>query len=233
MTVKFIGVLLCAVAYAFALKADEITVGGSGAVMAKVDLVKMSFDVTSLNRDLDAGFAELTEKNAALSSALKDAGALPQEIRVSTISLSPQHSYSSAKRSFEGYRQSCSFTLSFPLDMTRVQTFYKAIVGTKCGEDISVQFLVKDDRAYRAEAKKLAVKDARETAELLTEAAGVKLGKVENIVYNAGRIEPLHRNAPVMKLAYAPEDGNGLSMATTEVGDVRIEESVVVIWTIE
>lgn len=217
------------------LNGAEITVGGSGVVRAKADLVKMSFDVTSLNRDLDVGLAELKAKNAALSAALKDAGATPEEIRVSNISLSQNYSYAKGTRQFEGYRQSCSFKLTFSLDMARVQTFYKAIAGTKCGEEIAVQFLIKDNGAYRAEAKKLAVRDARATAELLTETAGVKLGKVESIVYNAGRVEPLRRNGAAMKLAFAPEAeaADGLSMASDEVGDILICEDVVIIWTIE
>lgn len=214
------------------LHGAEITVGGSGTVKAKADLVKMSFDVTSLNRDLDDGFAELKAKNAALSEALKAAGATAEEIRVSTISLSQQYNYGKI-RTFEGYRQSCSFTLTFPLDMVRVQTFYKAIVGTKCGEEISVQFLIKDDSAFRAEAKKLAVRDARATAELLAEAAGVTLGKVESIVYHAGSVRPLRQNGNFRKLAYAPEPGDGLSMASDEVGDILISEEVGIIWTIE
>lgn len=215
------------------LHGAEITVGGSGTVKAKADLVKMSFDVTSLNRDLDDGFAELKAKNAALSEALKAAGATAEEIRVSNISLSQNYNYIKGSRQFEGYRQSCSFTLTFPLDMVRVQTFYKAIVGTKCGEEISVQFLIKDNSAFRAEAKKLAVRDARATAELLAEAAGVTLGKVESIVYHAGSVRPLRQNGAVMKLAYAPEAGDGLSMASDEVGDISISEEVVIIWTIE
>lgn len=229
---RIFAALLCALVWGETVRADEMTVGGSGIVKAKADLVKMSFDVTSLNRDLDAGVAELKAKNAALTEALKAAGATPEEIRVSNISLSQQYNYGKS-RTFEGYRQSCSFRLTFALDMSRVQAFYKAIAGTKCGEEISVQFLIKDDRAYRAEAKKLAVRDARETARLLAEAADVKLGKVESIVYNAGHVQPFRRNGSAMKLAFAPEAEDGFSMASNEVGEILVSEEVVVVWAID
>lgn len=215
-----------------AIQADEITVGGKGVVRARPDRVSMTFDVGSLNANMDAGFAELKAKNEAVSAALSAAEVKSEEIKISNIRLSPQYNYGSSRgRNFEGYKQTCTFVISIPLDMQRVQAIYKAIVATKAGEEISLNFFIADDKNYRKEAKRLAVKDAKETAETLAEAAGVKLGKVEEISYGAGGVTPLRNNMVMAKMAFASApDSDGMGMVTSEVDDILISESVVVIW---
>lgn len=230
---KFIAlIIVCGLGYsAFS---EEITVGGKGVVKAKPDMIQLRFDVSSLNKDLDVGLADLKAKNAAITSALTSVGVEKSEIKVSNISMNAQYSYGSMKgRTLEGYKQSCAFMINIALDMDRAQSIYKAIVGTKCGEEISFSFYIKDEKPYRNEAKKLAVANARETAALLAEAAGVSLGKVEEISYNAGGATPLRRANMVMaKMEFEPES-DGLGMASSDIEDISIQESVVIIWELK
>lgn len=228
-------VAFCAVIVTPSLYAEEISVGGTGIVKAQPDRIAMRFEVATLERDMAAGMARLVQNNAAISVALNDVGVEASEIKVSQISLNPQYKYSSSSgRSFEGYRQSCNFTIDIPLDMLRMQKIYRAIVATKCGEEINLSFYIKDEKPYRTEAKKRAVADARESAETLAAAAGVSLGKVEEISYNAGSVAPLRRNVMLAKAAaYDMAEPNGLGLVSDGLDDITITESVVVIWQIK
>lgn len=214
--------------------ASTITVSGKGTVRARPDLVQLSFEVSTLNKEMDQGFAQLKAKNEAVGAALKAIGVKESEIKVSNIRMNPEHTYGSARgRTFEGYKQTCSFVISIPLDMDRVQTIFKTIVGTKASEDISMNFLIKDEKPYRTEAKKKAVKDAMETAATLAEAGGLTLGKVEEISYGAPSVTPLRRNGMMLAkaAAYSIESDDGMGMASSEVDDIILTESVTMIFS--
>lgn len=228
-------VALGAVVITSSLHAEEIVVGGAGVVKAQPDRIAMRFEVATLDRDMAEGMSKLVQNNAAVSVALREVGVEEREIKVSQISMNPQYSYSSASgRSLEGYRQSCNFTIDIPLDMLRMQKIYQAIVGTKCGEEINLSFYVKDEKPYRTEAKKRAVADARATAETLAAAAGVSLGKVEEIAYNAGSEQPLRRNVMLAKaVGYAADEANGLGLVSSDLNDITITELVVITWQIK
>lgn len=228
-------VALGAVVMGLSLHAEEITVGGTGVVKAQPDRIAMRFEVATLDGDMAAGMAKLVQNNAAISVALGEVGVEPSEIKVSQISLNPQYKYSSSSgRSLEGYRQSCNFTIDIPLDMLRMQKIYRAIVATKCGEEINLSFYIKNEKPYRTEAKKRAVADARESAETLAAAAGVSLGKVEEISYNAGSIQPLRRNVMLAKaVGFAADEANGLGLVSNDLNDITLTESVVITWQIK
>ena len=115
-------------------------------------------------------------KNQALAVALSAAEVAENEIKISNIRMTPQYNYGSKSgRNFEGYLQSLTYVVTVALDMERVQKIYKAIVDTKAGEDISLRFFIEKDCEYRKEAKSLAIKDARTTAEILADAAEIAL----------------------------------------------------------
>lgn len=215
-----------------AVWASEITVGGKGVVKARPDRVSLTFEVSTLNMKSDVGFAALKAKNETLAAALTEAQVKADEMKISNLRMNPQYEYGSMGRTFKGYRQAVTYVVTIELDMDRVQKIYKTIAETKTGEEISLDFFIGDDRKYRSEAKRLAVKDAKATAELLAEASGVKLGKVEEISYQAGEFSPLRRNAMTAKLAFAPES-DGMGLATTAVDDIVISENVIVVWTID
>lgn len=230
---KNLFVMIVAAGLSSATWAKAITVGGTGVVKARPDSVSLTFEVSVVDKRMEDAFAKLKEKNEALAAALGVAEVRAEEIKISNLRMNPQYSYSSMSgRTFEGYRQACTYVVTIPLDMVRVQSIYRAVVGTKAGEEISLNFFIADDRPHRDEAKRRAVKDAMGTAELLAEAAGVTLGRIEEISYQAGGVMSLMSNAAMAKLALSPS-ADGMGLASTEVDDIVISESVVIIRTIE
>lgn len=230
---KNLFVMIVAAGLSSATWANAITVGGTGVVKARPDCVSLTFEVSVVDKRMEDAFAKLKEKNEALAAALGAAEVRAEEIKISNLRMNPQYSYGSMSgRTFEGYRQACTYVVTLPLDMVRVQSIYRAVVGTKAGEEISLNFFIADDRPHRDEAKRRAVKDAMGTAELLAEAAGVTLGRIEEISYQAGGVMPLRSNAAMAKLALSPS-ADGMGLASTEVDDIVISESVVIIRTIE
>lgn len=229
---KFIGMMFVA-GLSAAAWANSISVGGTGVVKARPDRVSLTFEVSVTDKRMDAAFDALKAKNEDLATALAGVEVRADEIKISNIRMNPQYSYNSMSgRTFDGYRQACTYVVTIPLDMGRVQSIYRAVVATKAGEEISLNFFIADDRPHRDEAKRLAVKDALATAELLAEAAGVKLGRIEEISYQANGVMPLRNNAAMAKLALSPT-ADGMGLATTEVDDVLISESVVLIRQID
>lgn len=132
--------------------------------------------------------AEALSENAALAEDLIDglveAGVDRGDVRTSELSVSPQLG---PDGTIIDYRVTNRVTATLH-DIDRAGELIDGAAAA-AGDAIrvrSLSFSVSDDSALRAEARADAVAQARAQAEQLAEAAGVKLGKVREIVESPG-----------------------------------------------
>ncbi len=112
-----------------------------------------------------------------------------------------------------GYRATCSFTAGFDYDKKILSKCLEAVASSEC--EWRVSFSLKDRSASKRVTEK-AVVAARESAETIAHAAGVKLGKLVKVDY-----APSHGGGRVM-LMRAAYDG----AAGAEPEEIEVSESV-------
>jgi uncharacterized protein len=162
--------------------ARTITVNGEGRASAVPDMAVISIGVQT---DGDTAAGALRENSAAMKATidkLKELGVANKDIQTSGLSVNPRYDYKQDRSNprIIGYVASNTVTVRLRnlddagavIDQT-VQSGANSLGG--------ISFVFADPKPLYAAARKDAVKDAKAKAELLTEAAGVDLGRLMTI----------------------------------------------------
>lgn len=144
--------------------------------------------------------------NATLMTAVFDeleaAGIPKSDITTSQLSLQPQYDYRNRnKPTIKGYEARNTVTVKSD-DIEQVGPMLDALVRAGVNNINQVKFSVKEPKSAMDKARKDAIREAKEKAEGMAEAAGVKLGPLLSInESNRGGYTP----KPVMMRASAME----------------------------
>lgn len=182
--------ILCAVlllAVAVPAKAADhqnsaIVVTGEGTVSAVPDMAEITAGVQT--RAATAREA-LDQNNAAMTKvidALKKAGIADKDVQTTQLSVSPvyQRNSSAGARRPDSYQVSNSVLVRVRA-LSKIGTLLDALVGAGANNLGSVRFLIARPQPLMDEARRRAVADAERRAKQLADAAGVHLGRVEQI----------------------------------------------------
>ncbi len=151
-----------------------VITSGEGLVSKKPDLALISVGVDSKESTAAAAQQDLAAKAGKLIARVKALGLADKDINTSGYFVGPNYVSSNT---IDGYRASEQLRLKWH-DVDTVGKALDALVQEGGGTQISVGFTLADPKATQAEARSLAVGDARSRAQAMAGAAGVKLGKV-------------------------------------------------------
>jgi uncharacterized protein len=131
-----------------------------------------------------AGVDEALQTNSArmdaIIAALKAQGIADADLQTSNFSVQPQYDFEKETRDIVGYWVNNSLAVTLR-DLNQVGTALQAALDAGANTVNDLRFTIDNSEALQAEARALAVADARRRAETLAEAAGVKLGAALDI----------------------------------------------------
>jgi len=130
--------------------------------------------VDSKQNTASAAQQDLATKASKLIARAKALGIADKDINTSGYFVGPNYSQSGT---IDGYRASEQLRLKWH-DVDTAGKALDALVQEGGGTQISVGFTLADPKSAQAEARTLAIGDARSRAQAMAGAAGVKLGKV-------------------------------------------------------
>lgn len=175
-----------------------INVVGNGEVTAVPDIATFSFSVKAEGADATAAQAKSAEAMKAVNDYLKGEGVEEKDIKTTGYNLNPKYTYEERPCAMgmwcpPGEQKQDGFEV-YQTVTVKVRDTAKAGnlltgVGSKGATDISgLGFTLDDDEKYKADARKLAIEDAKAQAEALAEQLGVRLvemtGYYEESPYN-------------------------------------------------
>jgi len=152
-----------------------VITSGDATVSRKPDLALISAAVESKQSSASAAQSDLAAKAAGLIARAKALGIADKDINTSGYSVGP--SYAPNTGTIDGYRAFEGLVLKWH-NVDTVGKTLDALVQEGGATQISVGFTLADPKAAQAEARSLAIGDARSRAQAMAAAAGVKLGKV-------------------------------------------------------
>jgi len=204
-----------------------IVVDGSGEAHATPDNASLSLAIQTTGRtaaQASSTNADLASKVvAALKSKLGDKGI----VSTGGYSLNPEYDQRPGreKPSIIGYTAQNSITVETgQLDL--IGELIDAAIGAGANSVNYLNFSLKNDADARAKAITIATKDAREQAQALAEALGVKLGKVLKAT-TVSEPQPIRMERPMMAMAK-------MSAPTpVEPGQISVPASVALTYEIE
>lgn len=196
-----------------------ITVHGTGKASTVPDTAMFTFGVNTKRKNA-ADASEVNHRQMReLIAALKGAGVADEDIQTSQISLYPNYDESTSEP--DGYQATSSVTVNVSLAKAGAALEAAVAAGANQVDGPSLSKAA-TDRLYD-DALRAAVAEARERAEVLAAAAGVKVGEVISITEGS---EPSGPIPYAYDLAASPE------RAAIEPGKQDIEAQVTVTFAI-
>ena len=152
-----------------------ILTSGDAIVSKKPDLAIVSAGVESQQSTAAAAQSDLASKAGRLISRIKALGVPDSDLNTSGYWVGPV--YSPGGQTITGYRASEQLSAKWH-NVDNVGKALDAIVQEGGATNVSVSFTLADPKSAQAEARTLAIADARSKAAAMASAAGVKLGQV-------------------------------------------------------
>lgn len=181
-----LGLVMVAVAPAAAQELPDVpslTASGTGVAYGTPDIVTINIGVTSrADKPADALTANNTDMEAVIA-AIAAAGVDEADIATSGFSINPVYSddYSSREGpQVVAYEVTNQLTIRIR-DISQSGAVLNLVVEAGANQINGISFDIDEPQALQDEALRLAIADARRTAEVMADAAGVTLGGVLSV----------------------------------------------------
>ena len=206
-----------------------IRVRGSARVSAAPDWVEIHFDLESREYKYSDCIKKLGYKTETLRSELVAVNLEKDSLKTADFSVETDFEWINKRHVFRGYKAHHNMVVAFPFDKDYLNKVL-AVLGTTASEaSFRVIFKIKDPEPFRQQAIADAVKNCREKAEVLAQAAGVALGELIEIDYSWSEVRFESR----MELrSMVMEDTMESPAYDIEPDDINISDSVTAIWAI-
>jgi uncharacterized protein YggE len=235
--VKFLKVLTLTLALALMLipfsalaeGSPEVTVNGTGIVTMKPDTATIVLGVSETAKGAVQAQSTVNKKIEAIKKALIKAGVKEADIAIGDLSVWGNYDYSDGQdQKLVGY--TASHTLSITAsDMDKVGPLIDASLTAGANQLQGVTFSVKNNDDAYDKALKLAVEKAREKAEVMAAAAGLKLGAIMTLTEGTD-----YGYGPIVNAKYAEADMSaGAAPTQIDTGMVTISATVTVVFGLE
>lgn len=156
---------------------DAITLTGKGEVTAKPDIARLSLGVVIDAKDVVRAQSENTSRMNSIIASLKKGGIDEKDMKTMNYSIYPQYDYTDGQQRLIGYQVSQNLEVKIR-DLTKVGSVLELAGTLGANQVYGIQFDIDDPDLLEAEARALAIDDAREKADVLAKQLGVKVIRV-------------------------------------------------------
>lgn len=214
---------------AYAEAPSIIRVSGEGEVNVTPDIAFLQVGASAQADTAQKAQAETTTKINAIRGVLNAAGIKKEDIKTTELSLYPIIDYGkNNKQSIRGFNSQQSYRVK----VRKVDTVGDLVTKiTAAGANISggISFALDNPKPAQDEARKLAVGDAKQKAQLYAAAAQVKLGRILSIT------DVMNDTTPIVAYEAMADGASAKHMAqapTVEQGQMSISSGVTMVFAI-
>lgn len=163
-------------------KQNLFTVTGTAEVNAVPDTAMVSLGVNKNGPTAEAAKEEVNKIINRITTDLKNQGVDEKEIKTTNFNVNPDYDYTNGRQTPKGY----SVSANIEVKLKSVERANAAIdTATKDGATQvgNVQFVINDEQQKTLEdqARKEAIKKAKEKARSIADAAGIHLGRIVDV----------------------------------------------------
>lgn len=172
----------------------SMSVNGIGTVTIVPDIATINIGVRSESEVVTDALDGNTSQANAIARVLKQLGIEDKDIQTSNFNIYPSERYDPMTGQVEGRYYVVENTVNVTVrDLSSLGQVLNAVVEAGANSIYGITFNVDDRSAAVAEARELAIQEAKAKAEVIAEAAGVQLGEIINIsVYESGMSVPYY-----------------------------------------
>lgn len=201
---------------------DTITIEGQGKVTSVPDIATIDLGVLTSNIKVAEAQQENVKKMNNLTNRLKQIGIEEKDMKTAQYTIYPRYDYTAGRSEIVAYDVQQTLNVKIR-DLTKLSTVLQAAAEVESNQIGGLNFTVDEPEDLKVEARLKALKNAREKAEALASALGVKLGKIVSFSESSGdSMNPV-------PYAYAREGlGGGGAAPDIQQGSLDIVSNVTV-----
>lgn len=214
------------------MKPSTISVSGHSSAQVGPDQAVMSMSLVNRDKDLSVAKQANDAMTDRIATIAKQYNIPKDKVATSGFYSSPEYDYSSQnnRQVFRDYMVNRSIRITID-DLTSQEKLLSAIVDAKIDQVNGVEFQLSDREKFAAPLRLKAYEDAKNKAQAIATAAGLKLGPPLTIEVGEATAQPRPYAAmPMMAMA---ESRAGASVAPSLPGLISIEETVTVTFELQ
>ena len=214
-----------------------LTVTGLAKLSVAPDTIVLWMNTQYKNEDYDEAMRLSAEGTETLRAALEVAGFDGAELKTADFNINPEYEgrqdtmTGAYSRRFIGYCACHRMKIAFPAENALLGKALAAVMSSGAAPEFGINYTVKDTESVKNELIKKAVADSRKKAEILAEAAGVRLGPIASINYSWSSLE-LVSNRMSMDAVPLMAAKTAAPAMNIEPEDIDVSDTVTVIWSI-
>ena len=163
-----------------AMAETKITVKGDGETRVSADTAVISLGVNARDKDVLKAQQKVNESIAAIRSALTGQGVEEENINTEFINIHAVYDYQNNQEKLAAYNASSTLAIKVT-DMESVGALIDASFAAGANTLNGISFSASDTEEAKTESLKKAVEEAKKKAEVLAQAAGLKITGIEII----------------------------------------------------
>lgn len=215
----------------------KITVTGAGIASVAPDVIGLNIRVETVRYRYDetlevASAASHDLQELILANDFGEKDLKTTSFQVDTKYRNYNDAHNKYKQEFVGYSCVQRFQLEFPIDFARLSQVLSGIAETAIQPKLDIYFTIADQDAVKELVLLDATKKARRNAQVLADAAGMKLGDILRIDYSWSELHlqsetqyELYDSAPRMMAAKIEPH--------ITPGDIDVSDSVTFVWELK
>lgn len=182
---KLVGPIPVSVTQTTIAKNEPFMVNGEGTVAMTPDIAEISLGITTNKPTVSAAQEETNRVINSLTDAMKQLGVGDEDIKTTNYSVNPNYDWNSGTQRITGYNVNANLLVKFK-NFDNLNQALDQATSLGANQVGGINFTLSDDKQHQAEdeARKEAVAQAKTKAESLSQAAGIKLGKLINVTEN-------------------------------------------------
>lgn len=214
-----------------------LRVTGKGRLSLKPDIIVISFKSSAVYTDYAETIAMASKATKDLKAVIAKAGIDGNLLKTTNLDVKPEYdSWYDEKdhrhEKFIGYKYTHNSNIKIDNDNKVLGRLLYEVSASPLDVRFDISYTVKDMEKAKNDLLREAVKDAKEKAEVLSEAADVKLKGIEDISYSWSELEIYSRPISLKSnmLCAAPSDSFDIDI---DADDIDVDDTVTVVWEIE
>lgn len=212
-----------------------ITVKGIGTASVKPDFIAITLNIVSKDKEYAKSVEGANKRIELLQSAVVSSGFAKDDLKTLSFNVRTNYEGETDERGryrnvFAGYVCRYTLRLSFDMNAKKLAETLTAISNSGADAEFSIKFTVKEPEKISAELLRAATENARQKAEILCAASGVKLGTLLNINYDWTDINVYSSSAYTMEMERGAVSAGAVPEFEPE--DINSSDSAEFVWEI-
>lgn len=215
--------------------APLIELTGESSLKISPDIALVHFNVSAKGNLEHETLAKLNNQTQDLINKIEAAGFRKDQLRIINYYINENYVYTSGKQEKRGYIANQSIILRFPFDKDKLTDLFgkfasEKIVNTSI--NFSYELSKEAQKKAREQLIKEAITDARDKANVIADASGLRITGIRNILYNAAETPIRYDRAMEGNMSYMKESA-APAFSNVGVQEIELTERIRVSYAIE